>query len=438
VLTGDREIIDESDVYIDVHKAIRRLTPAPKARVQRRLSEDPSGKYTDIAHIKSDSDSAIIDSNKPSQTVGATSHESPLPSTSPKTATLMMRRSSAGLDGQFLKTTVPVRANFQDIKQHLKHLGPSNPATNPNKTRSTTVKIKPGSGIPSAHPRSASVAEPATDETPMEDEGDETTGLLKPQISGKDGVQALRQTYGSVSPAITVQLAPQSNGIPELILDAEEQADKATQTPAQPNLIDLDSEEAATESVQSQQQQQRDSSPAQPKRQLRGSSSGESANSTDDKKTDTNTLILQRPYVRSGSITENVIESRGVRKVVLETTSSNDDEESAVAAGGSSPDQPRLLGRSTFGLFGRDRENGKDKESENGKEDGRSQPSPVAEEEEDDDDENVLSPGPEDEDEPGSYAEAAAKGTSQDGQSGSSSGAGKKKNRRKKRKGGKS
>jgi len=38
------EIIDESDVYIDVHKAIRRLTPAPKARVQRRLSEDPSAR----------------------------------------------------------------------------------------------------------------------------------------------------------------------------------------------------------------------------------------------------------------------------------------------------------------------------------------------------------------------------------------------------------
>ncbi|KAH6617055.1 hypothetical protein F5144DRAFT_381724 [Chaetomium tenue] len=431
------EIIDESDVYIDVHKAIRRLTPAPKARVQRRLSEDPSAKYIDIANTKIDSDNVILDGNKSNQTVGATSHESPMLSTSPKTATLMMRRSSAGLDGQFLKTTVPVRANFEDIRQHLKHLGPSNPATNPNKTRSTTVKIKPGSGAPSAQPRSASATQPGSDETPTE-EGDETTSLLKPQISGKDGVQALRQTYGSVSPAITVQLAPQSNGIPELTLDAEEQVDKSTQTPDQPDLIDLDSEETAAGPVRSQQQQQqqRELSPSQPKRK-RPSSSGESANSAnsaEDKKTDTNTLVLQRPYVRSGSITENVIESRGVRKVVLETTSSNDDEESAVAAG-SSPDQPRLLGRTTFGLFGRDRDNGKDKEGGDGKEDGRSQPSPVVEEEEDGED--VLSPGPEDEDEPGSYAEAAAKGTSQDGQAGSSSGGGKKKNRRKKRKGGK-
>lgn len=436
MLTGNREIIDESDVYIDVHKAIRRLTPAPKARVQRRLSEDPGAKYVDTANMKSNSESAILDGNKSNQAVGATSHESPMLSTSPKTATLMMRRSSAGLDGQFLKTTVPVRANFEDIKQHLKHLGPSNPATNPNKTRSTTVKIKPGSGAPSAQPRSASATQPGSDETPTE-EGDETTSLLKPQISGKDGVQALRQTYGSVSPAITVQLAPQSNGIPELILDAEEQVDKSTQTPAQPDLIDLDPEETAAGSVLSQQQQQREPSPSQPKRQPRPSSSGESANSAnsaEDKKTDTNTLVLQRPYVRSGSITENVIESRGVRKVVLETTSSNDEEESAVAAG-SLPDQPRLLGRTPFGLFGRDRDNGKDKEGGDGKEDGRSQPSPVVEEEEDGED--VLSPGPEDDDEPGSYAEAAAKGTPQDGQAGPSSGAGKKKNRRKKRKGGK-
>jgi metal transporter CNNM len=131
-----------------------------------------------------------------------------------------------------------------------------------------------------------------------------------------------------------------------------------------------------------------------------------------------------------------------VRKVVLETTSSNDDEELAVAP--SSPEQPRLLGRSTFGLFGRDRENSKDKEGENGKDDGKmTQPSPVAEEEEEEDEEGVLSPDPGDEDAPESYAEAVAKGTSQEGQAGPSGGggaggAGKKKNRRKKRKGGRS
>jgi metal transporter CNNM len=441
LLTWRREIIDESDVYIDVHKAIRRLTPAPKARVQRRHSEDPNGRLSDLTSM---SDTALLDVNKATQTAATTSAESTMLSSSPKTATLMMRRSSAGLDGQFVKTTVPVRANFEDIREHLKHLGPSNPATNPNKTRSTTVKVKPGSGSHSVHPRPTSIEaaiEETPLETPMEDEGDERTSLLRPQMSGKDGVQALRQSYGSVSPAITVQLAPQTNGMPTIRLDSEEQADKSTQTSAEPSLEDVTHPDAAP---QPQHQQ--------PRQPLRGSSSGESATSM---KID-NGLVPKKPYVRSGSITENVIESRGVRKVVLETTGSNDEEESAVI-GPSSPDHPRLRGRGTFGLFG-GRDSSKDSSKDGSKEvgqqqqQGMSQPTPVEErdEEEGGEEEGLMSPVPgdgeeEEEEAPGSYAQAAAMGTSHQGaQAGSSSGpsggggGGKKKNRRKKRKGGKS
>jgi len=38
--------------------------------------------------------------------------------------------------------------------------------------------------------------------------GDETTSLLTPQVTAKDGIQALQQSYGSLSPApaVTVQL----------------------------------------------------------------------------------------------------------------------------------------------------------------------------------------------------------------------------------------
>ncbi|KAL2147319.1 hypothetical protein VTI28DRAFT_10309 [Corynascus sepedonium] len=427
------EIIDESDVYIDVHKAIRRLAPAPRARIQRRFSGDPNGKCSDVVgNLKSDSDSALLDAHKTKQTTVMTSDNSPMLSSSPKTATLMMRRSSAGLDGQLLKTAVPVRANFQDIKQHLKHLGPSNPATNPNKTRSTTVKIKPGSGSHSANPRSASIAEPSAEGTPGEDD-DETTNLLKSQMSGKDGVQALRQTYGTVSPSITVQLAPQTDGVSTLQLELNDQADKSTQTSGPPSRADVASEEIESPAQASQQQQPR------------SSSSRGSATSATSQKTE-NTLVAQRPYVRSGSITENIVESRGVRKVVLETTSSNEDDElSSVVI--SSPDQPRLLGRSTFGLFGRDRENGKenskDKEVEDGREDGKGQPSSAAARQ-GEEGEDLLSGDQGDEEPPASYAEAAAKGTSEEGQAGPSSGGGsgggtgKKKNRRKKRKGGKS
>ncbi|KAK4242824.1 hypothetical protein C8A03DRAFT_29062 [Achaetomium macrosporum] len=385
------EIIDESDVYIDVHKAIRRLTPAPKARVQRRQSDDPSGKFNGQRIRRSDSESVLEDLHQAVQTASTTSYGSPMLSSSPKTATLMLRRSSAGLDGQMLKATVPVRANIEDIKQHLKHLGPSNPATNPNKTRSTTVKIKPGSGTHSAQ-RSGASAERASEETAME-EGDETTRLLRPELSGKDGIQALvQQNYGSVGPAMPLHLSPRANDVPILVLDSGDQAHKSTQTLDNTKQMTNQTTTAAADT-------------ATPKKQSRTSSSGGSASSTP---TD-NTLVPKRPYVRTGSITENIIESGGVRKVVLEMASSADEEE---------PQQGKSNGKAP-------------------------RPSPVEEQEEEDEDEDVfVSPFSSRGEEAGSYAEAAAKGASQEAQrenSNTGSGAGKKKNnRRKKRKGGRS
>ncbi|KAL2019908.1 hypothetical protein VTK56DRAFT_9083 [Thermocarpiscus australiensis] len=392
------EIIDESDVYIDVHKAIRRLNPAPKARLQYRQLEDQTGKDSDRSTPRPEvGDDQIPNVHRALQTGGTTSYASPALSSSPKTATLMMRRSSAGLDGQFLRAAVPVRANIEDIKHHLKHLGPSNPATNPKNTRSTTVKIKPGSGGHSAQPRAASIAEQAIEESQTE-EGEETTSLLRPRMTGKDGIQALRRSYGSVSSAPTMHLAPPSPPVPALSLDdAADPADRATHTLGDDSQLDL-----AVEAFGH-----------------RSSSSGESSHSQRRQ----SFSLQKRPSVRSGSITENVVESRGVRKVVLETTSSNDDDEAAVAA--SSPEQPKRLHRSAFGLFTRDT---------NGKEQGENERNTEishAEEE----DEDVLSQDHGD--------EGGANGTpgseqARDTPTGASGGGGKRKNRRKRRKGGKS
>lgn len=406
-----------------MHKAIRRLTPAPKARVQRRHSEDPSGKPSDHATQGVDiSDDAGRANETP------TMHEPSVLSTSPKTATLMMRRSSAGVDGQFIRTTVPLRANFEDIKEHLKHLGPSNPATNPKKTQSTTVKIKPGTGAhPTPQARAASVSEPVAQESHLEaeeEEGDETTGLLRPQVTGKDGIQALRKSYGSVSPVLTVQLASPENGVPELALDEEDQGTKSIQTqPSARNSPPQPGAEAAAPGHK------------------RGSSSGESANSQRVETTaannnnngntnngnNNNVLTFKRANVRSGSITENVIESRGVRKVVLETTSSNDDDESAVATA-TSPEQPKLLGRSTFSLFGRDGAG-----AAGSKDESKSRAEQAVVEEEEEEEEGVLSPDAGEEEAPGSSTKDRAEGSKES----SAGGGGKKKNRRKKRKGGK-
>ncbi|KAK3995309.1 putative transporter [Cladorrhinum sp. PSN332] len=392
------EIIDESDVYIDVHKAIRRLAPAPKARVSRRQSADQYGKFGDNSNPGASGGGDGIDENfgihKAIGTIGPASHGSPQLSGSPKLATIMMRRGSSGLDGH--SVTVPVRANFEDIRQHLKHLGPSNPATNPKNTRSTTVKIKPGTGIPTVT-RSA-LPEGTTEETALveeEEEGDETTSLLRPQVTGKDGIQALQQTYGSNSPTVAVQLASPANGeVPVLNLET---ADQVKLTPSKRSPTEANGTEATSGQ--------------------RSISSSESIHSARNDVNNSN-LVPKRGYVRSGSITENIVESRGVRKVVLETTSSNDDDEFAITTS-TSPDQPKPQSRSTFGLF-----ISRDSNSQQAA-------SRKAVEDDDEEDEALLSPDSTAADGPSSGAAS----TTKSGGGGSGS---KKKNRRKKRKGGKS
>ncbi|KAK3381645.1 hypothetical protein B0H63DRAFT_416498 [Podospora didyma] len=386
------EIIDESDVYIDVHKAIRRLTPAPKARPQRRQSEDHAARLGDDSTVVGDSTSATGSQyiqNKAVDSVGTTGHESSTLSSSPKPTTFMMRRSSAGVDG-LIKTAIPVRANFEDIKQHLKHLGPSNPATNPKNTRSTTVKVKPGL-VTGYHqqplPRPASISEGAIGRTLLDEpEHNETTSLLTPQVTGKDGIKALTQTYGSVSPAVTVHLASPENRRSSIIFEHAEQATKATQTSPKTSQVDGTPEAAGQQS----------SSSSDTNRSVRGEALG-----------------LKRGNVRSGSITENVVESRsGLKKVVLETTSSNDDEEFAIVAA-TSPDQSRTQGRSSSVFLTND-------------------PVPEADDEEDE----VMSPGAGDGD---TSEPSAAGGSKSDAKTGGAGSAGsKKKNRRKKRRGGKS
>lgn len=301
--TSCREIIDESDVYIDVHKAIRRLTPAPKARLQRRLSQ-----VEDEIRRHSRDDTKITDDDlleghdlryKRIDSIGGKSDTRELSSSPRTTATLLMRRSSAGVDGRLMDGTVPVRANFEDIKEHLKHLGPSNPASNPKGTKSTTVKIKPGIVV-HQQPRAASVAGDIIEEA-VHDEGDETTGLLRPKATGKDGIRALHQSYGAVSTG-DITSEPIENGKTIRIkiddADARALADEATQTSAHSSKADLIHFEPETGNEDEIASPASDIGP-----------------------------YGRQSYVRSGSITENVVESRGIRKVVLETTSSNESDE---------------------------------------------------------------------------------------------------------------
>ncbi|KAI0379008.1 DUF21-domain-containing protein [Hypomontagnella monticulosa] len=284
------EIIDESDVYVDVHKAIRRSHPAPKARALRKelMAKDLENRTGRLIDIEEDGQLQT----KRAGSVSSRTEVSAL-SGSPKMTTLLMRRRSAGQDGQLLQTTVPVKANLEDIRDHFKHLGPSNPASNPKSTRVSAVKIKPGTtSSPSTQQRSESAVADIGSED-LVAVVDERSSLLGTQLNAKDGIQALQQSYteppssndSKVPPGIVTSFEDGSSG----------QATKGTQTKLS----------AAAED---------DTSPTQ-------------GSTTDSVESVHDAIGRRRGHVRSGSITENIVESGGIHKVILEANSSTSEDE---------------------------------------------------------------------------------------------------------------
>ncbi|KAI1881025.1 hypothetical protein JX265_001265 [Neoarthrinium moseri] len=287
------EIIDESDVYIDVHKAIRRSHPAPKARVQRKdvMVKDVAvkdGKLIDLDEEEEDGHRLQL-----SRTASLTGRNdsSAILSSSPRT-TLLMRRSSTGQDGKMVHTTVPVKANYEEMRGHLKHLGPSNPASNPKSTKVSTVKIKQGSGNQS---RSASVAlDPHPADSADTDGVNERTSLLRPAPNGKEA------SYTDPSPP------PPEPTPPKLIVTGNEGADEDGAQGSET----VGHIKAAVSSTS-----------------LAGSAKSIAASPTGNLMSAIERRQTNRGSVRSGSITEIEVKMGGVRKFVLEATSSGEDEE---------------------------------------------------------------------------------------------------------------
>lgn len=263
---------------MDVHKAIRRAHPAPKARVQRKdiLLKDAAvkdGVLVDLAESEHDQAQRIQRASLGGR------NETPIISSSPRATALFVRRGSAG-------QTVSVKANFEDMREHLKHLGPSNPASNPKSTRVSAVKIKPGAGHSVDQRRSDSVATGVNPDE-LEADTDERTTLLHPRLSQEDG----HQDYGSRA---TKNPEPASDGDITIKVDQEHAKNGST------------NENSPTDSIASNL--------GVPRR--------------------------SRGHARSGSITENVVEAGGIRKVVLKLTSpGGHDQERLVAETTSSTTQ---------------------------------------------------------------------------------------------------
>jgi metal transporter CNNM len=346
--TRDREIIDESDIFIDVHKAIRRLAPAPRAKVERHPSDSKATTSASNIFASNDPPAAGLegDLQDAHRRVGSIGANSDVLGTTPKTTSFIMRRSSTSNDGSLVKTTIPVRANIREIRQHLRHLGPSNPAINPKGTRSTTVKIKPGIQASNSNSqRSDPKATEIVAEIPAD--GDEATPLIRPQLSGKDGIHALRQSYGSVSPSASRPKSGDRDGG-----DADEDGNQGLLIEIEADTKEDIDRAAAAFTNNGQGDESSDTPEATNSRSAGALASkgiwrtGSGSQQGSDHSSDTQTP--KRHNVRSGSITENIIETRGVRKVVLETTSSNDDDENATSLLPPSPRDARLRSQTSI------------------------------------------------------------------------------------------
>ncbi|KAL9113564.1 MAG: hypothetical protein Q9227_002302 [Pyrenula ochraceoflavens] len=309
------EIIDESDVYVDVHKAVRRLAPAPRMRLPRQkvissvkdeTSEGQDATLIDIAEGEALSPEELHRSRTadtgPVKKVIADHSSSPSNST-----TNVRRRSSAGGSLHDAAGPLPRRAN-PELYEHLKHLGPSNLASRPKATRYMSVKIKPGTSAETGFQTSnaARAQAPKVSRSVSDYGGGIGEGLVASGgIPAKDGVQALQTGYGTMEHSKSpTDRRPSSS------------ADKAIQTPQISKTVDGVDEDRSRKATKDDDHSSR-------------SQSRSTIRSLRARSAESRTYQPRGP-ARSGSITENVVDINGIRKVVLEATSSsssNDEEE---------------------------------------------------------------------------------------------------------------
>jgi metal transporter CNNM len=188
---------------------------------------------------------------------------------------------------------------------HLKHLGPSNLASKPKQTRYNTVKIKPGSKDDTAkhHLDLTEETDRKRPNPPLAPaQGGVGVGFGRNAASG--GVHDVQAGYGGVD-----------QHRPEMVSDFMRINSKAIPSPHYGTYGSHVAKDGSQSTLGS----------------LRSRQSSRSPN-------------RHKGVARSGSISENVIDVGGVRKVVLETTSSSEDTEEAGAAGqGKSASDSSLL-----------------------------------------------------------------------------------------------
>ena len=269
------EIVDESDIFVDVHKGLKRPAPAPQSRVPEGevVANDEMMDGTDESQetgFEQKLQHSALRRVATADGVKASSSNGEL-STSPKRQSVRRTSSTVGPEG----------------KEQSRKLGPSNLASRPKQTRYNTVKIKPGFG--STNGNFTNSTEPPKDGATVTmdtaPQGGVGEGLLK--SAGKDaqdGVIAVQQGYGTVGTP------------PRTPSDA-----KQVLSPHSANTV------------------RRVSTASDPSRGRRRSQS-----TVGSMKSFSGSRSPKQGVARSGSITEKRVQAAGgFKKTVLETTSSS-------------------------------------------------------------------------------------------------------------------
>lgn len=229
----------------------------------------------------------------------------------PTKPSFLLRRRSSGSRG----TMEPLRSDDPEVMQHLKHLGPSNAANRPKSTRINTVKIKPGQAaatpdIPTTIPENSQApAEGIVVDGSHAPEGGIGEGLLSSAgLEASDGVHSVAVGYGTMAPS----------GDRMSWRSGYSGRRPAEDEPTSPKGGSKENEENTHLLVDN-----RDRDEGSRERSRSVSTIG----SLRSVKSRSRSPPKKRHTARSGSISENVVDVNGIKKLVLETTSSSDSED---------------------------------------------------------------------------------------------------------------
>ena len=348
------EIIDESDVYVDIHKAIRRtaLAPTHKARASkadiaadRQQLQSNDGDESENEPPKADSErQPLLQPNSESGKINPAHRASAVSLGDPKSskaASLLLRRRSSGGSANTGTRAGPFNKFGPDLRDQLRNLGPSNAASRPKQTRVNTIRIKPGVGTIPEHP----AVKEGEFVVPVNPEAQHGIGedLMKPGFKVENGDNGNANGYGTLDGGRSYRDTDDTS-------NNEDKHDARSTEPTEPSAaaatLTAQVEAAAENSDLPQGFPEShtvdgDNLPELPEKMVFGrvrshDSDGEggsvvgSLNSGGSSpKHVTHSSHRRKPTgtTRSGSITESVVDAGGVKKLVLETAPSRGEDE---------------------------------------------------------------------------------------------------------------